>query len=303
MTPRYPGTVRPPGRRTRHTLFPYLPELRILPETGNLIHGKVTVPADTPKIDRRLGDEWENWTGDLDESQSYHETAGLFTLYASLALFVLLAGLGFVLYMIEPRLALVHHALPLIARGLALFFALVSGGLAVLLILSVFTGRNLIFNSRVGQVAASRILPLAFVIARRLGISRDRLGNSFVHFSNDIVRATRYRAPGRTIILLPRCLKADVKKAVQELGERAGVGVFIATGGGEARQVIRRERPGAVIGVACERDLVSGIRDVAPKIATLGVTNQRPEGPCKNTTVDLDELRTAIQTLTGVRVE
>jgi hypothetical protein len=90
---------------------------------------------------------------------------------------------------------------------------------------------------------------------------------------------------------------------VQELGDRAGVGVFIATGGGEARQIIRRERPSAVIGVACERDLISGIRDVAPKIVTLGVANQRPEGPCKNTLVDLDEVRGAIKTLTGVNIE
>jgi hypothetical protein len=65
--------------------------------------------------------------------------------------------------------------------------------------------------------------------------------------------------------------------------------------------VIRRERPTGVIGVACERDLISGISDIAPKIATLGVANKRPEGPCKNTLIDLNELRTAIETLTGSR--
>lgn len=258
---------------------------------------------DSKKIDRKLGDEWEDWTGELDESASYHETAGLFILYASLALLILLAGIGFALYMVEPRLALVDPALVYVARGLAILFTLVSAGLAVMVALSAFTGKNLLFHSRIGQVAASRILPLALTLARRLGISRDRLGNSFVRFSNAIVRASHRPGKGKTIILIPRCLKAELRNAVQDMGARAGVGVFVATGGGEARKVIRQERPSAVIGVACERDLISGIHDVAPKLATLGVTNQRPEGPCKNTLVDLDELRAAIFTLTGVHVE
>ncbi len=261
------------------------------------------MPTKTTKTDRRLGDEWENWTGNLDESQSYNETEGLFIIYGSLALLILLAGLGFILYMIEPRLALVHSTLVYAARTATVMFALISAGLAALIIASAFTGRNLLFSSRLGQAAATRILPLAFAIARRLGISRDRFGNSFVRFSNAVVRATYRQKAGKTVILIPRCLKSDVRKAVQELGEQAGVGVFVATGGGEARQIIRRERPSAVIGVACERDLISGIRDVAPRIATMGVVNQRPEGPCKNTVVDLGELRRAIYTLTGVGVE
>ena len=258
---------------------------------------------DSPKIDRKLGDEWEGWTHDLDESASYHEPAGLFLRYASLALFFLMAGLGFALYMVEPRLAMVHPALLYGVRAAAILFALLSAGLAAMVAVSAFTGKNLIFNSRIGQVAASRILPLALALARRLGISRDRLGNSFVRFSNAVVRASHRPGKGKTIILIPRCLQSDIRKSVQEMGARAGIGVFVATGGGEARKVIHQERPSAVIGVACERDLISGIHDVAPKIATLGVTNQRPEGPCKNTLIDLEELRAAIQTLTGVNVE
>lgn len=253
--------------------------------------------------DRKLGDEWEDWTGELDESSSYNETAGLFILYSSLALLIVLVVAGFALYMVEPRLALVHPALVYAARILAVLFAVVSAGLAVMIIVSAFTGKNLLFNCHFGQAAASRILPLALTLARRLGISRDRLGNSYVRFSNAIVRASHTPGGGKTIILIPRCLKAEMKKAVQEMGDRAGVGVFVATGGGEARKVIRQERPSAVIGVACERDLISGISDVAPKITTLGVANKRPEGPCKNTLIDLEDLRAAIQTLTGVTLE
>jgi len=255
------------------------------------------------KKDRKLGDEWENWTGDLDESMTYNETAALFTVFASIAMIVLLSCIGFILYMIEPRLALLHPVWVLTARSVTVVISLTAVGLSLLIITSVFTGINVLIDTRVGQVTASRILPVALAIARRMGISRDRLGNSFVAFSNAIVRARKKPVEGKTIVLIPRCLNAETKKEVKAMCEHAGIGVFSATGGGQARQIIRNERPAAVIGVACERDLVSGIRDVVPKLPTLGVANKRPEGPCKNTVIDINELKKAIETLTGVPID
>ena len=255
------------------------------------------------KPDRILGDEWENWTGELDESLTYRETATLFAIFAGVALAVVLVGLAFAFYMIEPRLFILHPMLVGVVGVVTGLVIAASGVFALLLILSVFTGKNLVFYGRMGQVAAARILPLTISIARRLGISRDRLGNSFVNFSNAIVRASYRPGKGRPVIILPRCLTPALKKEVTELGGQAGIGVFTATGGGQARKIIREERPSAVIGVACERDLLSGIADVAPKLPTIGVTNQRPEGPCKNTLVDMGELKRAIETLTGVHLD
>ena len=251
------------------------------------------------KPDRVLGDEWLNWTGTLDESKTYNETAKLFTIYATIAVLILLGCLGIILYMIEPRLQLLHPALVYIARVSAIFTISAFIICGILIITSVFTGKNLLFHTRLGQIAASKILPMTLAIARRLGISRDRLSNSFVSFSNAIVKASHKPGNGKTIILLPRCLKADLKKEVKILAERANIGVFTAGGGGQARNIIIKERPSAVIGVACERDLISGIHDVVPKMPTFGVTNKRPEGPCKNTLVDLEEVKKAIETLTG----
>ena len=253
----------------------------------------------SPKPDRVLGDEWVNWTGNLDESKMYNETARLFTIYAAVAIMILLGGLGVILYMIEPRLNLLHPSLVYVARATTIFIIAAFVICGVLVVASVFTGKNFLHHTRLGQIAATRILPLALVVADKLGVSRDRLSNSFVSFSNAIVKASHKPGQGKTIIILPRCLKSDLKKAAKDMGERAGVGVFSATGGGQARNIIIKERPTAVIGVACERDLISGIHDVAPKMPTFGVTNKRPEGPCKNTLIDLEELRTAIETLTG----
>ena len=121
---------------------------------------------DPERPDRKLGDEWEDWSGDLDESVTYEETAALFSLFAALALFLVLAALGFALYMIEPRLSQVHPALVWTARILAALFMLGSAGLGVMAAVSVFTGKNLLIRTALGQAAAAKILPLVLVIAR-----------------------------------------------------------------------------------------------------------------------------------------
>jgi hypothetical protein len=54
-------------------------------------------------------------------------------------------------------------------------------------------------------------------------------------------------------------------------------------------------RPQAIIAVACERDLVSGLQDVAPKIPVFAIPNKRPEGPCKNTFINIEELEASIK--------
>ena len=52
-------------------------------------------------------------------------------------------------------------------------------------------------------------------------------------------------------------------------------------------------KPKAIVAIACERDLTEGILDTSP-ISVLGILNIRPEGPCKNTRVDLNKVLNAI---------
>ena len=122
------------------------------------------------KPDRLLGDEWLNWTGNLDESTAYNETARLFTLFAAIAILILLSSLGVILYMIEPRLNLLHPLLVYIARTVIIAIIIAFASIGILTITSVFTGKNFLYNSRLGQIAATRILPFAHSIAQRLGI-------------------------------------------------------------------------------------------------------------------------------------
>src|SRR5438477_125914 len=58
--------------------------------------------------------------------------------------------------------------------------------------------------------------------------------------------------------------------------------------GQPARRVIRERRPRAVVAVACERDMTTGLRDVAGKLPVLGLTMRLPNGPCRDAMVDLD---------------
>jgi hypothetical protein len=84
--------------------------------------------------------------------------------------------------------------------------------------------------------------------------------------------------------------------SLAELSEYYGIHIAIVPGGTLARKVIKSLRPRAVLAVACERDLVSGIQDVFP-MPVIGVLNERPEGPCCNTAVDIDKLEDGIRSL------
>ncbi|WP_460177423.1 DUF116 domain-containing protein [Thermodesulfovibrio hydrogeniphilus] len=92
-----------------------------------------------------------------------------------------------------------------------------------------------------------------------------------------------------------RCGKCKIKDLI-ELAERHGVAISVATGGTIARKVVKEVRPDAIVAVACERDLSSGIVDTYP-LPVIGITNERPYGPCIDTTVDLKKVEKAIEWL------
>ena len=124
--------------------------------------------------------------------------------------------------------------------------------------------------------------------------------------------AVRTRPQERILILAPHCLqwaycpykitinvnncRACGKCQVAELldlSRRYGTKLMVVTGGTSARKAIKDYRPQAVVAIACERDLTSGIQDVAG-IPVIGIVNERPEGPCFNTRVDVKKVEEAI---------
>jgi len=78
-----------------------------------------------------------------------------------------------------------------------------------------------------------------------------------------------------------------------QIADENHITLFVATGGSLARRIISETRPEALVAVACENDLSSGISDTYP-LPVLGIPNERPFGPCVNTRVDLTKVKEAI---------
>jgi len=244
--------------------------------------------------DRTLGDEWADWNGGDDKN--VHAGPGLF-LGFSLAVIVLIDIVLLVFYYLTvPRFMQFHTVLPGITLVALLAWVFLSGLLVAQLIATVYTGKNCFFVRRGIFFVFDLVFQRVFRLAKFLRISRDKMGHSFVMVSNSVVRAIEMKAAEKKVmILLPRCLTKEVLQEIYRLKEEFPVEIFTVSGGELARKKVKELRPTAIIGVACERDLVSGIRDVAHKIPVIGIPNERPVGPCKDTLVDIAELRRAVE--------
>lgn len=166
------------------------------------------------------------------------------------------------------------------------------------------------------RMVISYLFPIIIYLGKILGFDKLEIKNSFIRVSNQLVKPERLDiAPERILMLLPHCIqKADCKYRITNnldncrrcgqcqvddmlwLRDKYDIEVVVATGGTLARRKIKEIQPKAIVAVACERDLTSGIQDTYP-LPVIGVVNIRPEGPCINTLVDVEELEEAINKL------
>jgi len=137
-----------------------------------------------------------------------------------------------------------------------------------------------------------------------------------VDLSNRLTRWRGRRVPASSLlVLLPRCLQfEDCGRAVQrDLGEcrrcgrcslagilglcdRYGFRTMVAAGGRQAAETVKDPAVRAVVAVACEQELFSGVLGTLPK-TVYAIRNQRPCGPCRNTAVDLEAVEAAVKSL------
>jgi hypothetical protein len=242
-------------------------------------------------VDRRLGHEWDEWDGrPLPNQGNYDSPPTLFFLWSALALVVGLGLLALGLYLFAPRLAGVSTALP---HALWIALAVVAVVLWLwwgVLLLSYSTGRALLPERMAERGPFLGVMRLTSRVAGRFG-RRDWVENASVKVYNALA-LLRGRKVGRgeLLLLIPRCLSKETLDGVLGIAGKYGVPVFVATRGQLARRVIRERRPRAVVAVACERDMVSGLHDVAGKIPVLGLTMTLPAGPCKDAMLNLGKL-------------
>lgn len=242
-------------------------------------------------VDRRLGHEWDEWDGSpLPNRGDYDSSPTLFFGWSAIALIVGLGLAAGLLFLFHPRLADLHAALPrLLWTGLA------AVGLVVwvwwgVLFLSYGTGRALLPERLAERGPFLRLMQLTSRVAERFG-RRDWVENASVKVYNALALLRRRKVgTGELLLLIPRCLSKETLDGVLGIAGKYGVPVFVATRGQLARRVIRERRPRAVVAVACERDMVSGLHDVAGKIPVLGLTMTLPSGPCKDALLNLGQL-------------
>jgi len=264
-----------------------------------------TPPSQAPRaqlihieVDRRLGHEWDEWNGrPLPGGGDFSAAPGLFFRFAALTLAVLAAAAAFLQYLIGPRLAALS---PPLARGVWIGLAVLAG-LATLylsvLAASFYGRRNLLPERLMERGPYLQLMNYTSLIARAFG-KRDWVEHAAIDVYNTLAeRRGRTVGKGELLVLIPRCLSKQALDGVLEIAGRYEVPVFVATRGQLARRVIRERRPRAVVAVACERDMMTGLRDVAGKLPVLGLTMQLPNGPCRDATIDLGQMERWVQGL------
>jgi len=250
------------------------------------------------KQDRKLGDEWSDWSGDLDALEpAITESKLKFMLLGLIAVLLMMGGCLLLWYLAEPRLQQLAPPWRLAVHGMLILALVFPGLMYVLLFIQV------VFDIRILPYRFSErflffLLPKAVWLGRRFGQSRDKVGHSFIKVNNAVTRlhGTQNGEP-TLLVLLPRCLQVAVRKEIKQMAQEYPCRTTTVGGGEEARKEIRKERPDFIIAMACERDLITGIRDVALYVPVIGIPNQRPEGPCKNTLIPLAEFKEALDSI------
>jgi len=249
-------------------------------------------------------------------SKKTYAAKGLFIALMTLTCLLIAGGLLFFWWVQGAGLSSIHPALPGIAGALlALLAVLILAG-TVLLALTTLMGKDIPGTRLLRGAAIRLLLPVIEFLGKLAGIPRDTIRQSFIAMNNSLVMARKIRVkPDRILILLPHCLQlvdcdikvtGDIKKCIRcdrcdisglaRLAEKYHIDISVATGGTLARKIIMEKRPKLVLAVACEGDLTSGIRDCYP-LPVLGILNDRPFGPCYNTSVDLEKIDEAIRSV------
>ena len=228
---------------------------------------------------------------------------------------VLLIAIATGLYLI-PYVGL-KNIHPLAPQLVLTIMAVVLGALVLgvgLLVLTLARGREIIFASGLRGIVVSALFPVMILVGRLFGISQEKVQQSFIEVNNLLVRAKCLdKKPKRIMLLMPHCIQfseceikitGDAHKCracgkcrigeLEALSQKYGVDLSVATGGTLARRKISEIKPEAIIAVACERDLTSGIQDAYP-LPVIGILNDRPFGPCYNTTVDIQKVADALE--------
>lgn len=255
------------------------------------------MPRDTSPLikietDRRLGHEWDEWDGTaLPNGGDFTTTASRYFVFTAIGLVLVALIATLSVYLLAPRIAALIPWLPrALYLGIAAFAVLSLVWLSLIGVAYV-TGRAVLPERLAERGLLLRTVHLAWRVGELFGVQRDWTDHASVEVYDRLALArTRSVSPDELLILIPRCLSRSALDGVLEIARRYDVAAFVATRGQLARRVIKERRPKAVVAVACERDMISGLHDVAGRVPVLGLTMQLPNGPCKDASIDIAKM-------------
>ncbi len=127
----------------------------------------------------------------------------------------------------------------------------------------------------------------------RLRRTRCKPGELLVLFSRCLQRSACERKLDETVAACARCGKCPVKDFL-DLADKYGIQVFMATGGRQAAARVKVRGVKAIVAVACEKELRSGIFASLPKAVLARKIAWRVEA-CKDTTIRMEEVEEAVR--------
>ncbi len=236
----------------------------------------------------------------------------LFIGLLSVAFCIILIITAVLWYIITSGYRLSENILSILGILFSIMGFLLAIGL-ILTSLTLITQRNIGACNGIINSVLRAFLPLAVFLGRFFGIDKDKVRGSFIEVHNQLIHSEEKKVkPEKILLLVPHCIqwsgcpyKITIKPdncrrcgkclicEILFLKDEYGINVGVASGGSQARRLVKELKPDAIVAIACERDLTSGIQDVS-SLPVLGVVNERPEGPCINTTADLEKIREAI---------
>lgn len=242
--------------------------------------------------DRKLGDEWTDWKGETGSAElEANERSTTFLMLSGVILLFLIALLNVGWYLMKPRIEQISRAASVPLEWCVEGFSILILAIVVAEAISVARFGKSLLPYVWAEKFLLGLLPKSVWLGRRFGISRDRVSNSFIKVHNVVLKAYANRLNvERLLVLVPRCLERAARSQVVDRIDRLAAKMVTASGGEEARQAILENRPSLILAIACERDLISGLKDIGNRIPVLAIPNKRPQGPCKNTQLPIEEL-------------
>lgn len=237
----------------------------------------------------------------------YNKVSIIFiSIISILILFTFFGAVVFVVF------SAISHFLPqFMPIGMYIIYTLTASCIIIMLLTTI----SIILNKDISIFISMRYFLMKYVVqvakslSKRIKLDSEKTIRTYINLNNNfLINHIKNKASSKIMLLLPHCIQLhtcsmkltyDIKNCKMcgkcaisnliELSEKFNVNISVASGGTMARKQVADLRPDVIMAVACERDLLSGIRDTLP-MNVIGVLNSRPNGHCLNTTVNIDSI-------------